>query len=263
MRARDVHRLTREILRDELHARQVLSLSNGATGVIHAAALGVHAIGRGLAVARGVDAKHAIKQVDRLLSNQKLELTKLFKAWVAHVLSGRPEAVIALDWTEFAKDGQSTIAAYLTTTHGRATPLVWRTFPVAELSDGGRTDAEDLLLLQLRACLPPGVSVTLLADRGFADQALYELLQSWGWDFVIRMRRTIQVTDAQGQTRAAGDWVTPSGPHDPAHLAACADRGGVIGSRPAEHAEVASARGGDGVRADGGKGRESGDSRVS
>ena len=39
-----------------------MSLANGVVGVLHAAALGIHAIGRGLADALDLDPKHAIKQ---------------------------------------------------------------------------------------------------------------------------------------------------------------------------------------------------------
>jgi hypothetical protein len=50
---------------------RVLSLANGVVGVMRAASLGIHAIGPGLADAQDLDPKHAIKQVDRLLSNQQ------------------------------------------------------------------------------------------------------------------------------------------------------------------------------------------------
>ncbi len=35
------------------------------------------------------------------------------------------------DWTEFDADNQSTIALYLVTKHGRATPLLWKTVACA------------------------------------------------------------------------------------------------------------------------------------
>ena len=52
---------------------------------------------------------------------------KLFESWVPFVLAQRKEAIVALDWTDFGSDGQSTIALHLITDHGRATPLVWTT----------------------------------------------------------------------------------------------------------------------------------------
>ncbi len=42
---------------------------------------------------------------------------------------------------------------------------------------GWRNEHEDTLLERFREVLPGNVKVTVLADRGFGDQALYELLE--------------------------------------------------------------------------------------
>jgi hypothetical protein len=54
---------------------------------MHAASLGVHAIGRGLADALDLDANHAMKQVDRLLSNRGIVIWAWFAQWVAFVVA--------------------------------------------------------------------------------------------------------------------------------------------------------------------------------
>ena len=61
-----------EVFGGEVHAQRLASLTDGVDGVLHAARLGVRAIGQGLAIAQGLAPRHAIKQVDRLLSNPKL-----------------------------------------------------------------------------------------------------------------------------------------------------------------------------------------------
>lgn len=68
----EVHGFVRSIIGDDLHAAQVLSLSNGVVGVIHSSTMGIAAIGAGLAAAKGLTSKHATKQVDRVLSNRKI-----------------------------------------------------------------------------------------------------------------------------------------------------------------------------------------------
>jgi hypothetical protein len=57
----------------------------------------VYAIGQALAMARGTKAKHVVKQVDRMLSNDGINLWHLFSLWVPYVLGQRTEAVVSLD----------------------------------------------------------------------------------------------------------------------------------------------------------------------
>jgi hypothetical protein len=196
---------------DDLHAKRVASLAGAAVGVLEGAALGIHAIGKALAMAEGLKPKHAVKQVDRLLSNEGVSVWDLFASWVPFVVAGRAEIVTALDWTEFDADNQSTIVLSMITSHGRATPLLWKTVMKSELK-GWRNEHEDVLLERFREVLPAGVKVTVLADRGFGDQALYELLKGQlGLDFVVRFRGIVKVASAEGETKAAKDWVPATG----------------------------------------------------
>lgn len=116
-----------------------------------------------------LEPKHAIKQVDRLLSNMQLDTWSLFPSWVAFLLAERTEVVVALDWTEFDSDRQSTLALHMMTAHGRATPLMWKTYSKGKLRNH-RNEYEDELLGRLREVVPSHVKVTVLADRGFGDQ---------------------------------------------------------------------------------------------
>ena len=155
-------------------------------------------------------AKSAIKQVDRLLSNAGVVPWDLFASWVREVVGERREIVVAMDWTDFDADNQSTLALHLVTRHGRATPLLWLTVDKDELKDQ-RNDFEDLCLSRLKALLPEGVAVTILADRGFGDVKLFEFLDSLGFRYVIRFRGNIHVSAADGETRLAADWVGKGG----------------------------------------------------
>jgi hypothetical protein len=101
-----------------------------------------------LAQARGLVTKHAIKQVDRLLSNQKVDLWERFARWVPHLVGARREMVVAMDWTDFERDGQARLALNLVTRHGRATPLLWLTVWKDELAHR-RNDYEDACLVRL------------------------------------------------------------------------------------------------------------------
>lgn len=198
-----------DLLGDDVHATRVLSFARGVVGLIHAAALGVHAIGRGLADALGLDPKHAIKQVDRLLSNSGIAVWDWLAQWVDFVVAERKELLVALDWTEFDKDDQATIALYLITTHGRATPLLWKTVRKSELKNR-RTKYELEVIERLHEILADDVDVTVLADRGFGDQKFFVHLDLIGWWYAIRFRQNTNVTH-EGETKHAGEWVPASG----------------------------------------------------
>ena len=45
-----------------------------------------------------------MKQVDRLLSNQGVDVWEFFGYRVAYMVGARSEVVVALDWTSFARD---------------------------------------------------------------------------------------------------------------------------------------------------------------
>jgi len=198
------------VFADDLHAKRVDSLANGTLGVMAGASLAVSIIGQALAQARGLLTKHAIKQVDRLLSNQGIVVWDMFSPWVAEVVGRRKAIVVAMDWTDFDADGQTTLALNLVTDHGRATPLVWLTVFKDELKDR-RNDYEDLCLARLAEVLPDGVAVTILADRGFGDTKLFAYLGELGFAYVIRFRGNIHVVAADGETRPATAWVGKGG----------------------------------------------------
>ena len=64
-------------LSSDMHAKRIDSLANATLGVLHSASLAVCTIGQGLAVARGLSCKHAVKQVDRLLSNPAIRVNDI------------------------------------------------------------------------------------------------------------------------------------------------------------------------------------------
>jgi len=211
LRPADTQRFVEKLIGEDFHAKRVLSLANGVTGVIHGATLGIHAIGQGLAQAQGLNPKHAVKQVDRLMSNAGISCNDFFQNWVPFVLGARDDVYVALDWTEFDADDHCTIALYLITSHGRATPLLWRTVRKSTI-EGWRNDHEDDLLALFAKLRPAHTKrVTVLADRGFGDQKLYPFLVSLGLDFIIRFRGIIYVEASNGEVRPATQWLSPSG----------------------------------------------------
>lgn len=206
-----VEQLIKSLFGEDLHAKRVISLANATIGVLNAATLGVHAIGLGLARERGLNEKHAVKQVDRFLSNQGIDPWELARRWVPYIIGERDQIAVALDWTDFDADDQSTLMLAMLTKHGRATPLLWKTWRKSTLATH-RNEYEDELLSRLREVVPPQVRVTIVADRGFGDKKLYDFLHGeLGFDYLIRFRGGIHVTAGNGEVRDAHGWVGRGG----------------------------------------------------
>src|SRR5580658_7362746 len=86
------HRFLSGLFGEDVHAKRISSLANATLGVVSSASLAVNTIGQRLALARGRLPKHAIKQVDRMLSNPGIDVDELSKRWVAHAVGSRRTA---------------------------------------------------------------------------------------------------------------------------------------------------------------------------
>jgi hypothetical protein len=91
----DVRAFLDSILDEDIHTKRVDSLANATLGVMTGASLGVALIGKSLAQARGLLPKHAVKQVDRLLSNSGIEVWDIFATWVPEMVGSRTDIVVA------------------------------------------------------------------------------------------------------------------------------------------------------------------------
>jgi hypothetical protein len=209
-RLSDVRGFIGELYGHDLHAKRVAALAGATLGVMTGASLAVATVGQALAQARGLVTKHAVKQVDRLMSNAGIDVWESFARWVPHQVGTRQDILVAMDWTDFDHDDQSTLVLSLVTDHGRAAPLIWLTVWKEEIASR-RNDFEDACLRRLAETVPAGCRVTMLADRGFGDQKLFAFLGELGFGYVIRFRGNIRVTDADGTSKPAVEWVGRGG----------------------------------------------------
>ena len=220
----------------DLHAKRIDALAGATLGVMTGASLAVAMIGQSLAQARGLVTKHAVKQVDRLMSNAGIGVWDSFARWVPRQIGESRDILVAMDWTEFDHDGQSTLALSLVTGHGRAAPLIWLTVWKDEIATR-RNDYEDACLRRLTETLPSGCRVTILADRGFGDQRLFGFLAELGFGYVIRFRGNIGVTTADGETRPAAQWVGTGGRARKLRQARVTAQGRQVGAVVCVHAK--------------------------
>ena len=133
--------------------------------------------------------------------------------WVPYVGGDlAPASYVAMDWTDFDADGQATIMLSLLTRHGRATPLAVAHSSTPRTLKNHRNEYEYQVLVRLADALPADIKVCIVADRGFGDQKLYQVLtEQLNYDYVIRFRGNIAVTAANGEVRTATAWVGPGG----------------------------------------------------
>ena len=96
-RLKDIRGFIDGLYGHDLHAKRVDSLAAATLGVMTGASLAVAMIGQALAQARGLVTKHAIKQVDRLLSNSGIDVWESFARWVPHLVGSRNDIVVAMD----------------------------------------------------------------------------------------------------------------------------------------------------------------------
>lgn len=68
---------------------------------------------------------------------------------------------------------------------GRAIPLAWRVLKHASATVG--YTGYEPVLDQALACLPPGLDVVLMADRGFVHEELFKWLRLHHWHYRIRL----------------------------------------------------------------------------
>ncbi len=134
-------------------------------GIVPAATRGAFLDADRGAVARGLNTKHAVQPGG-------IDLDAILPHWVSHVVGTRVDIKIAMDWSDFDANKQTTIMLSLMTGHGRATPLAWLNVDTATLK-AHRNEYETRVLVHLSDMLPSGIKVCIVADLGFGDRKLY------------------------------------------------------------------------------------------
>jgi hypothetical protein len=207
----DIQRIMGDIFGDDLHKKRQTSLAYTAMGLLESNSLFLHEMGAGMAQKRGTNKKHGIKQIDRMLSNPGFDIWALSASWVPYVIGSKTELMVALDWTSFAGDDQHMLSLNILTSKGCSTPLLWRTVDKSKLKHN-RGRYEDQMLSRLKEVLPEGVSVTIVADRGFADRKFFEFIeQTLKFNYIIRIKANTTVKNAQGIAKKASEWLEESG----------------------------------------------------
>jgi len=199
-----------KVINLNLHAKQIASITDAVTGIVMSSSLRLSVAGAGMAEAKGTLPKHPIKQLDRLLSNDKIDTEIIQNNVAANLIASRPHLLVAMDWTVFHKDGHMTITLRLITDHGRATPLLSKTVESTDLK-GKTRQYENELFDRLRELVPNDKTVIILADREFGTLNRFEWLRSkYKFDYVIRFKVNTTITKSNGESKNAKEWLGSS-----------------------------------------------------
>ena len=133
-----------------------------------------------------VNAASTIRRFSRWLHNNKIDTERIYDSIICAALRNwvGDRIILALD-TTMLRDKACAIRIsmiYL----GRAVPIAWRV--LEHNSSSVKFAAYKEVLRRARSCLPEGVKVIFLADRGFVSKKLMCQLNEWGWIWRIRIK---------------------------------------------------------------------------
>lgn len=167
-----------------IHSVRLRALLAGVETVCAGAPLTVTGLGRWLRSQAKV--KHAIKRMDRLLSNSHLhgERFEVYAAQALLLLGGCGRPVILVDWSDLSYDRGFQLLRASIPVGGRALTLYEEVHPLSLLGNRG---VQRSFLERLEALLPSGCRPIVVTDAGFTVP-WFRLVVARGWDFVGRVK---------------------------------------------------------------------------
>jgi hypothetical protein len=154
---------------------------------------------------------HRLKRLSRFLGNGRVDPVAVQLACVPAILArlGHPRRVgLVVDWTSWdttvPRIAGGGVRKYQALTvgvprRGRVLPLLTVVYERDKLPAAGSQNRwEEEALARVLAALPAGVRPVVVGDRGFGRAELIAWLQARGVDYVLRLRRGAQITEADG-----------------------------------------------------------------
>jgi len=154
------------------------------------------------------------RRMERLLSNPRLRAADAAVQLARSLLSSRPPGdrlLLILDETPGA--GGLRCMKISVAYRKRAVPLAWECYAPDEPPEP-MPKLLWHLMRRVSRCLPPGVHVTFLADRGLSWPSVLDGCVALGWHYVMRMQGQAKVLLADGREVCARDLVRRPGAKD-------------------------------------------------
>lgn len=127
------------------------------------------------------------RRLRRWLANGRVATGELWDPLVPRLLAryAGQEVVLALDPTPH--HATATVIVLGLVAHQRVLPLAWEVLPQQAPWPQPQLRSIEQLCRRVQGWLPPGCTVTLVADRGLTSPDLIRLCESLGWHDVLRL----------------------------------------------------------------------------
>lgn len=174
-----------------IHKSRLTALMTNVEALIQGQTLTVTGLGRNSH--RATNAKHAIKQSDRLIGNTHLEHDRihLYQALVHCLIRKHSQPMITIDWSDYTYDRRWIFLRASVPVGGRAMTLYEEVHP---LKYYGNATVQKQFLKTLKSLLPQGVRPILVTDAGFIGPWFRDVM-ALGWDYVGRIRQNLMYQD--------------------------------------------------------------------
>jgi len=154
------------------------------------------------------------RRLRRWLANPAVVVAELWPLLLPSLLAAKAgqEALLVFDPTPHRDWG--TILCLGVVDHKRILPLAWRVVPQQTPWPAPQIVYLRAMCAEVAAALPPGCTVTLLADRGVTGPEVIDLCRELGWHFLLRVSvGTTQTNQVRGVALPEQAlWVLVSGP---------------------------------------------------
>ena len=166
------------------------------TALIEVGCMRTMMLGQYLASELGELPESAMNRIYRLLRNPRVETQDLTRALLGALSQKAGEVLVAVDWTEWVNDLRVLVGAVVA--GNRAIPIQASTHH-RETFLRSQNAFENTFFAMLKGTVADlGISVTILADRGFRRASLVRLLSTMELGFVIRLMSDVSVHTRKG-----------------------------------------------------------------
>lgn len=183
-----------------MHETRLGALMAAVSGLLRERRTTVSGLGRACC-GRGGQIRHAIKRVDRLLSNRHLcaEREAVYRYFAGQLVGARQTMQVLVDWSALSADQRWQLLRAAVPVGGRTLTILEEVHPQC---DYGKAKIQKAFLTRLKGLLPADAAPILVADAGFkAPWWRAVAAQGWRWVGPIRGRDLVRASDREAWVR--------------------------------------------------------------